>query len=132
MSRCLNLFDFVQVLVAVVWLATNVIKSYLQPGLLSEILTIWNLLNAASRIWTYPEPKFSLCWIKLWSSDNHYTTASLSILYPMLKGAKFKVIANIFCFFVCACPYINHYEFFCEIIIEKKGCSNCATYSEIK
>ena len=30
---------------------------------------------AASWIWTCVEPEFRFCWIKLWSNDNHYTTA---------------------------------------------------------
>ena len=29
--------------------------------------------HAASRIWTCTEPEFRLCWMKLCSSDNHYT-----------------------------------------------------------
>ena len=39
------------------------------------ILTIANLWHAASRIWTCAEPEFRLTWMKLLSSDNHYTTA---------------------------------------------------------
>ena len=50
---------------------------YFQPGPLSEILTISNLQHATSRIWTCAEPEFRLCWMKLCSSDNHYTTSSL-------------------------------------------------------
>ena len=33
-----------------------------------------NLQHVASRIWTSAEPEFKLCWMKLCSSDNHYTT----------------------------------------------------------
>ena len=51
------------------------IKLYFQPGPLSEILTITNLWHTASRIWTCSEPEFRLCWMKLCSSDNHYTMA---------------------------------------------------------
>ena len=40
-----------------------------------EILTTSNLRHPTSRIWTCAEPEFRLCWIKLWSSDNHCTTA---------------------------------------------------------
>ena len=39
---------------------------------MSEILTIANLRHAASRIWTCAEPEFSLSWMKLCSSDNHF------------------------------------------------------------
>ena len=31
--------------------------------------------HTAGRIWLCAEPNFRLCWIKLCSSDNHYTTA---------------------------------------------------------
>ena len=31
--------------------------------------------HVASRIWTWAEPEFRLCWMKLCSSDNHYTMA---------------------------------------------------------
>ena len=51
------------------------VKSYFQPGLLSEILTIANLWYTANRILTCAEPGFRLCWMKLDSSNNHYTTA---------------------------------------------------------
>ena len=54
---------------------TKDIKPYFQPGPLSEILTIANLQYAASRIWTCTEPEFKFCWMKLCSSDNHYTMA---------------------------------------------------------
>ena len=65
---------------------TKGVKPYFQPGPLSEILTIANLRHAASRIWTSAEPEFRLCWMKLCSSDNHYTTVppnvcSISLLY---------------------------------------------------
>ena len=33
---------------------------------------IANIQHAASRIWTGTEPEFWLCWMKFWSSDNHY------------------------------------------------------------
>ena len=56
------------------WL-TKGVKPYFQPGPLSEILTIANLQHAASRVWTCAEPEFRLSWMKLCSSDNHYTKA---------------------------------------------------------
>ena len=43
-------------------------------GKASEILTIANLQHATSKIWTSAEPEFRVCWIKLCSCDNHYTT----------------------------------------------------------
>ena len=54
---------------------TKGVSSYFQLGSFAEILTIANLRLAASRIWTCAEPDFVLCWRKLCSSDNHYTTA---------------------------------------------------------
>ena len=47
---------------------------YFQPGPLSKILTIANLWHATSSIWTCREPGFMLCWMKLCSFVNHYTT----------------------------------------------------------
>ena len=38
----------------------------------------WNLRHAASRTWTCAEPEFRLSWMKLCSSDNHYTALSVS------------------------------------------------------
>ena len=56
------------------WL-TKSVWLYFQSGPLLDILTIANLWHAANRIWTCTEPEFSLCWMKLCSSDSHYTTA---------------------------------------------------------
>ena len=39
-----------------------------------EIFTITDLRHAATMIWTCAEPESRLCWMKLWSSDNHYIT----------------------------------------------------------
>ena len=50
-------------------------KPYFQPRLLSEIDTIMNLRQAASRVWTWTEPESRVSWMKLCSSDTHYTTA---------------------------------------------------------
>ena len=50
---------------------------YFQPGPLSEILTIANLRQAASRVWSCAESEFRLCWMKFCNSDNHYATAPL-------------------------------------------------------
>ena len=54
---------------------TKGVSPYFQPGPLSEILTISSLWHTVSRILTFSEPVFRLCWIKLCSNDNHYTTA---------------------------------------------------------
>ena len=45
---------------------------------------IANFRNAASRIWACTEPEFRLCWIKLCSNDNRYTTAPLITFYTVL------------------------------------------------
>ena len=42
---------------------------------LSKTLTILKPWHYESRIWTCAEPKFRVSWMKLCSSDNHYTTA---------------------------------------------------------
>ena len=47
----------------------------------SKTLTIANLPHGSSRIWTCAEPKFGLSWMKLSSSDNHYTTV---LWYPYI------------------------------------------------
>ena len=60
-------------------------KPYFQPGPSSEMLTIANLRHAASRVWVCAEPEFRLSWMKLCSSDNHYTTA------PQLKPVKLRI-----------------------------------------
>ena len=54
------------------WSAKGVYP-YFQSRPLSEILTIVNLWHVTSRIWTCTEPEFRLRWMKLCSSDNHYT-----------------------------------------------------------
>ena len=41
--------------------------------------------NCQSRVWTCAEPEFRLSWMKLCSSDNHYTTA------PQLKPVKLQI-----------------------------------------
>ena len=48
----------------------------LKPGILLEIRTIANLEHAASSISASAEPEFSLCWMKLCSSDNHHIASS--------------------------------------------------------
>ena len=70
---------------------TKGIWPHFQPGPLSEILTIANLWHVASKIWTYTESEFRLCWMKLSSSDDHYTTAPLKTwiyLHPIASNSK--------------------------------------------
>ena len=55
---------------------TKWVYLYFQPGPLPEICTIVSIWHATSRIWTRVELEFRLSWIKLSSSDNHYTTLS--------------------------------------------------------
>ena len=62
-------------IVFVVWLTDERPLVLFPAGSLSEILTIVNLRHAASKVWTSAEPEFWLSWMKLCSSDNHYTTA---------------------------------------------------------
>ena len=59
---------------------------YFQPGPLSEILTIANLWHAARSVWTWAKSKFRLCWMKLCSSDNHYTMAPLKQIKETWKN----------------------------------------------
>ena len=54
-----------------------------QPEPLLEIPTIAKIRHTARRTWTCAEPEFRLSWMKLRSSDNHYTTAPLIYLYPI-------------------------------------------------
>ena len=67
----------------VVWLTDERRLVYFRSDPLPEILTIANLQHAACRTWTSMEPKFRLCWMKLCSSDNHYTTAPR--YYPVVN-----------------------------------------------
>ena len=57
------------------WPAKKV-SPYFLPGPLSEIFTIANIQHTAKRISTCAEPEFRLSWIKLCSSDKHFTTVS--------------------------------------------------------
>ena len=60
---------------------------------LSEILTNANLWHTASRIWTCAEPEFRLSWMKLCSSDNHYTTApQVSVVRTRFSLRIFEII----------------------------------------
>ena len=55
---------------------TKWVYLYFQPRPLSEICTIVNLWHGTRRIWTHVKLEFRLSWIKLSSSDNHYTMLS--------------------------------------------------------
>ena len=68
-------------------------KAFSQPRSSSEILTIANLRELASRIWICAPPDFRLSSIKLCSSNNRYNTApqltfSLANLIIMVKKTK--------------------------------------------
>ena len=60
-----------------------------QPEPSPEILTIANLRHTASKVWACTESEFRFCWMKLCSSDNHYTTA------PLHQGATIKLVMEI-------------------------------------
>ena len=68
---------------------TKGIKPYFQPGALSGILNISNLRHAASRIWACAEPEFRLCWMKLSSSDNHYSTTPPHLINKSTMTCRF-------------------------------------------
>ena len=68
---------------------TQDVKPYFQPGPLSEILTIANLRQAGSRISACAEPEFRLWWMKLCSSDNHYTTVPTQYWVTTHKPVSF-------------------------------------------
>ena len=60
-----------------VWLTDERHLTYFLPGPLSEILTIANLWDTASRIWTCIKSEFRFSWMGLCSSNNQWTTAPL-------------------------------------------------------
>ena len=73
-------------IVFVVWLTDERrFLPYFQPGPLPEILTIANLRQTATRVWTCAEPELRLGWMKLCSNDNHYTTAPRAPLRGRLR-----------------------------------------------
>ena len=51
-----------------------------KAGQIWEVLTITNVWHATNRIWTCAEPEFRLCWMKLRSIDNPYTTATQFVI----------------------------------------------------
>ena len=61
---------------------------------LSEILTIANLQHAAIRVWACAEPEFRLSWMKLCSSDNHYTTALVTRVRANNYGFRGKMCGD--------------------------------------
>ena len=73
---------------------TKVVEPHFQLGPLSEIFVIANFQHKARRMWTCAEPEFKLCWIKLYSNDNHHCTCEkVDILFEMAKlraGKSFK------------------------------------------
>ena len=52
---------------------TKMLKSYFQPEPILKVLTNANTHQTASRIWTFEEPEFKICWVKLCTKDNQYS-----------------------------------------------------------
>ena len=69
---------------------------------------IANFRHAASMVWTYAEPEFRLSWIKLWISDNHYTTAlhGFQLLSYLVMRIKNRMII-----FLSYFPFLSSYFF---------------------
>ena len=61
------------------------LTSYFNPGPLSKILTTANLRHVAIRVWTCAESEFRLCWMRLCSSDNNFTTAPYSAFFKIFN-----------------------------------------------
>ena len=61
-------------------------------------LTMANLRQAASRIRSYAELEFRLCWMKLCSSDNYYSAASITSIAEFFNRKKESVIIIFGCF----------------------------------
>ena len=61
----------------VVWLTDKKRLALFPAGTI--VFTIVNLQHAANRICSCAEPEFRFWWIKLRSSDNHYTTEPLTL-----------------------------------------------------
>ena len=61
-----------------------------------EILTTLNLQHATSRTWICAEPEFRFCWMKLCSSDKHYTTKTRDNHYKILIKKNFFCQLSIF------------------------------------
>ena len=68
-------------------------KHYFQPRSLSEILTVANLLHAASKIWTFTEREFRHCWMT-WSIDNHYTIVLFMASFSQNYDVTNKDVTN--------------------------------------
>ena len=82
------------------WL-TKEVKTYFQTELFPRVLTIIvNLHQVVSRIWASAEPEFRLCWMKMCSSDIHYTTVPQCI-----------AILFIFIFTIYYCYYFYNFIF---------------------
>ena len=92
---------------------TKGVYPYVQPGPLSEILTIANLRHASSRIWTCAEPEFSQSWMKLWSSAVVITTAKSRYYCHVALCTSCCVdwlLLNILCFFLFRRPTQNEWK----------------------
>ena len=63
--------------------------------------------DTPSRVWTCAEPEFRLSWMKLCSSDNHYTTAPLRVCLSDKKSNKQQM--QVFLYYCRNCPRLNHF-----------------------
>ena len=104
-------------------------------ALYTEIFTIPNLQHAASRIWTWAEPEFRFSWMKLFSSDNHYTTAPIWIYQHKPKRSKSSSLKSLDLPKQSAlsndsttllCPSLNVFISYCELDIRKRN-SKCSS-----
>ena len=80
--------------VFVVWLTDERLITLFPAGIIVRDPHHRESLTHRKQDWTCAESKFRLCWMKLCSSDNHYTTAPLMITTtprrsgPYLFGTK--------------------------------------------
>ena len=106
---------------------------------MSEILSITYLQDAASWAWTSAEPEFRLSWMKLCSSDNHYTIALLvtcliasSELFCLIISASFLVSSG-FNLMTCDSYFTNLVEVLRNHILAENTCfTNCIEWTENK
>ena len=74
----------------------NTFTPYFQSGPLSEIFNIANFRHPASRVLTCAESEFKLCWMKLCSSDNHFTTAlHIGVIHEGKQSTRANNLASV-------------------------------------
>ena len=78
------------------------------------VFTMADLRYAASRIWICVEPELGLCWIKLYLSDNHYTTAPCSCFMEVLQSFRNSCKIVLFTF-----SYLNIVRFMLQSRTER-------------